>query len=192
MCKRTIGFGHSVRFILLLDRRALPAKGVQQFARKFFRHIAATTRTRRCENPTHRQRDSTFWVYFHRHLVGRAADTLRLHFASRGCLTQCLLKDLDRFTLGPIFDQAQRAVHAAASNAFLAAAHHPVNKHRNVNVVITRIGHHGPTNGTVSSRHGLLPLIYFFLPAAAAPPFRFFSPYFLPPPSPAFTPSTAP
>src|SRR5260221_5732158 len=163
MRKRTIGFCHAMRFILPLDRRPLPAKSVEQFACESLSHITSTTGAGCRQNPTHCQRTAPYRINFHWHLIGRAADALRLDFDGGRSIVERRLQDFSGIALGTIFDHRQRPVHHAAGDAFLAAAHHTIDEHGDQDVVITRIWNDRAVYRTISSRHNDYPLLLLAL-----------------------------
>src|SRR5262249_9577117 len=85
--------------------------------------------------------------------------TLGLHFDSRRRVAQRCLEYVYGLALGAVFDHVQCAIHHAAGYTLFAATHHPINKHRNLDVVEACIRNHGALLRTVSSWHNCLPLL---------------------------------
>src|SRR3990172_7184018 len=123
-----IAFCHFMDFLALLDRRALIIGGVQQFSGEFLRHGFPGARVGRGEEPAHGQRLAPVRRDFHRNLIGRAAHPARLDLDQRRDVLERLIEDFDRVFLRAVGDDVERPIHDVSRHAFLALAHHPVNK----------------------------------------------------------------
>ena len=128
-------------------------------------------------------------VYFHRHLIGRAADTTRFHFQARPNILQRLVYNFERIDRIRAFARfINRRVNNPLRQRFLAALHHRGNQARHRRTPIAGIDvlflfvNFPPSRHCRSSFQN-----YFFSPRAfgaafaaaslAAPPFGRFAPY---------------
>ena len=96
MRKRFVGIRHSVRIFLLLDGVSAVVRSIKNFRRQAVGHrlLAASTRVR--DDPTDRQRTTSFLVNFDWYLISRTADASRLHFNSGLDVVDCPLENLER------------------------------------------------------------------------------------------------
>src|SRR6267154_733529 len=124
MRERLVRFRHAVHVFLLLHRPAARIRRVDQLIRELVYHRLARAFPRILQQPANRQRLPAERIYFHRHLVVRAAHTPRLHFQQRLYVLDGLLENLQGIVVGLLRHLIHRAVKHALRRRLLTFPHH--------------------------------------------------------------------
>src|ERR1700754_1391581 len=151
--ERAVGFRLLVHVFPLLDGVAPVVRSIEQLRRKPLRHGLFVAPPRSDDDPADAQCLPAGGTYFHRHLVGGAADAAGTHLDGRHHVFKRLLEYGERALLGLGFDVGQRAVDDAFGDRLLPGVHHRVHELRNDNVSELRIRKHFALFSRMASRH---------------------------------------
>src|SRR5271166_417645 len=156
MRKRTVGLGHPVRVLALLDGIS-PAIGcIEQLSRKPLGHCLFVTFARSRDDPADAERLPAGGAHFHWNLIGGPAYATRAHLDRRHDIVECLLEDRDRILLGLALDDIERAIDDAFSDRLLAGVHDGVHELRDHQVSVFRIRVDLSFVGTVAAGHRMV------------------------------------
>src|SRR6266849_11138442 len=139
MRKGLIGLRHLVRIFFLLDRVAAVVGGIHDLAGALVLHRLLAATVREGDQPSDGQGGAAGGPHFHGNLIVRSADATALHFQCRLDVVDCLLEQLDRIILGPIFNLLQRAVKHALGDRLLSLDHQRVDELRHQLAVVNGI-----------------------------------------------------
>ena len=161
-----VGFCHAMHVFFLLHGGAAVVGRFHQLVCETMRHGFFAALARGVDHPAHGQCLATLRTHFDRHLVGRATDAAGFHLDRRLDVFERVLKHLERLLIGlvrALAHAAQRAVHDALRNRFLAVAHDHVHELREQLALVFRVRQDAALRCLVSSRHSC---ISFWPPSA--------------------------
>src|SRR3989304_4485070 len=121
--KGPVGLGHSMRIFPFLNGGALSLESFGEFIGQFFGHGLAFPGLGRLYQPGQRQEKSALRLDFHRHLVGRAADTPGLDLEQRRDIFNRLFQRRDRVFRYLLSQLLEGAVNDALAGPLLTALH---------------------------------------------------------------------
>src|SRR5690606_17091570 len=158
MSERLVRLGHAVRVVLLLDRRALVARGRKQLGGESISHRLLTARAGVLDQPPHPQRLPPLGPHLYRHLVGGATDTTRLHLQHRLRIVERLTEDTFARLPRTLLDRLHGVVEDALGDGLLSVLHQVVHELRDRLGSEYRIGLNRALNGPCAAAHRLLTL----------------------------------
>ena len=153
MCKSLVCFCHLVRLFLLLECTAGAVLRVDDLARELFRHGSFTALSGERSHPTKSERLSSLSSYFHRNLIGRAADTASLDLEYRHYVFKSCLEYFERILVFFCFYDCKCIVNDLLGNTLLAVIHDIVDQFGYKLGVVNRIRQYFSLGNLTSSRH---------------------------------------
>src|SRR5580704_17012277 len=121
--ERFVRLGHLVGVFLALDRSADAVGRVHQLAGELLRHALTAAAPRVADDPAPGKRLTAVMSDLHRHLVGGAADPLRLDLEDRGHVADRLVEHVERLLAWGAADFLEGVVDVFLRDAFLTGEH---------------------------------------------------------------------
>ena len=163
MGKGAIRLRHPVRVFLLLYCRAPVIGRIDQFSSQFLLHRLLPAPTRRFDQPTHAERQSSLGPHLDWYLIGRTPDPTGPYFDSRSGVLNRFLKNCQGIFLRLARHDIQGSVENRLRDALLAPVHDRVDKLSHQLVPIFRVRQYFSFSDFAFARH----TVYF----------GFFAPY---------------
>src|SRR5579863_1807505 len=135
-----VRLGHLVGVFFALDRGADAVGSVHQLAGELLGHALAAASACVADDPPARERLPPVMADLDGHLVGGAADTLRLDLEERGDIADRLVEDVEGLLARGAPDLLERVVDDLLGDALLPGEHDAVHELRQSYAPVDRVG----------------------------------------------------
>src|SRR5262245_26466080 len=148
-----IGLRHPMHVFPLLYRRPRIVRRIQQFSRELLPHTLPAAGTRIFRQPSERQRHSTGWTNFYRHLIRGAADPTGFHLNDRLHIINRCPKYFQRIVPGLLVNDIEGSVTNTLSRTLLPTRHQDIEKLPDELIPVSHIRERVAMVQKPSSRH---------------------------------------
>ena len=153
MGKRTIRFGHSVRFITFLDRNPGIIGSIKQLGGKLVLHTLSRSRLGTALNPSKGQGNLPDRSDLDGDLVRRTAYPSRFYFHHRLDVAKRRMKHLQRITPRLLLNDVERPITHTLGCTLFPSRHKNINEFSHKGIPIFGVTRGNSCNGTSTTRH---------------------------------------
>lgn len=153
MGKRTIRFGHPVRFIAFLDGNPGIIGSIKQLGGKLVLHTLSRSRPGTALNPSKGQGNLPNRSDLDGNLIRRPSHPSRFHFHHRLDVAKRRMKNLQRITPRLLLNDVERPITHTLGCTLFPSRHKNINKFPHKGIPIFGVTHGSSYDGTSTTRH---------------------------------------